>query len=182
MGLVLAGRFLVIRCVVSKFRYARVPGPFVLNGRFDCRDPCCGRGERGHRRWGLFGGHLRPSTAGASADDAGASDPRVPVGEAIQMRQALSARSVPNQLIIFPDEGHVARKRGNQTSSMGMRWRGSRSIWHCVIKAHSAHTRTNERRFPSSSTYTAPATALGSAKYRAPARGREGSTSFPLAR
>jgi len=49
----------------------------------------------------------------------GASDPRVPVGEALQIFQALSARKVPVELMIFPDEGHGAQKRGNQVLQLG---------------------------------------------------------------
>lgn len=49
----------------------------------------------------------------------GASDPRVPVGEALQIFNALSARKVPVELMIFPDEGHGAQKRGNQVLQFG---------------------------------------------------------------
>jgi dipeptidyl aminopeptidase/acylaminoacyl peptidase len=49
----------------------------------------------------------------------GANDPRVPVGEAVQMHQALEARKVVSPLIIFADEGHGSRKRGNQASELG---------------------------------------------------------------
>ena len=49
----------------------------------------------------------------------GASDPRVPVGEAIQMYDAAVKRGVPAGLIIFPDEGHGAQKRGNQVLMIG---------------------------------------------------------------
>jgi dipeptidyl aminopeptidase/acylaminoacyl peptidase len=49
----------------------------------------------------------------------GASDPRVPVGEALQIQTALVARKIPNQLIIFPDEGHGAQKRENRVSQFG---------------------------------------------------------------
>jgi dipeptidyl aminopeptidase/acylaminoacyl peptidase len=44
----------------------------------------------------------------------GANDPRVPVGEAIQVHDALEAKKLPSQLIIFADEGHGAQKRENQ--------------------------------------------------------------------
>ncbi len=50
---------------------------------------------------------------------AGANDPRVPVGEAIQMHDALSARGLKSPLIIFPDEGHGAAKRANQVRQAG---------------------------------------------------------------
>jgi dipeptidyl aminopeptidase/acylaminoacyl peptidase len=49
----------------------------------------------------------------------GASDPRVPVGEAVQLYQALEARKVPAKLVVFPDEGHGAQKRDNRVIQMG---------------------------------------------------------------
>jgi dipeptidyl aminopeptidase/acylaminoacyl peptidase len=49
----------------------------------------------------------------------GANDPRVPAGEAIQMHRALEARGIPSPLIIFADEGHGARKRGNMVLELG---------------------------------------------------------------
>ncbi|NUQ78692.1 MAG: S9 family peptidase [Polyangiaceae bacterium] len=49
----------------------------------------------------------------------GANDPRVPVGEAIQVHEALSAKKLPSQLMIFPDEGHGAQKRENQVLVLG---------------------------------------------------------------
>lgn len=49
----------------------------------------------------------------------GASDPRVPVGEALQVHRALEAKRVPVELMIFPDEGHGAQKRGNQVLQLG---------------------------------------------------------------
>jgi dipeptidyl aminopeptidase/acylaminoacyl peptidase len=49
----------------------------------------------------------------------GASDPRVPVGEAIQMHDALEKRGVPTKLVIFPDEGHGAQKRENKVVEIG---------------------------------------------------------------
>ncbi|HVY44776.1 MAG TPA: prolyl oligopeptidase family serine peptidase, partial [Minicystis sp.] len=49
----------------------------------------------------------------------GASDPRVPVGEAIQIHEALDKKKIPNQLIVFADEGHGAQKRGNQALEFG---------------------------------------------------------------
>ncbi len=50
---------------------------------------------------------------------AGANDPRVPVGEAVQMHNALDARGIKSPLIIFPDEGHGASKRANQVVQFG---------------------------------------------------------------
>ena len=54
----------------------------------------------------------------------GANDPRVPVGEAVQMYEAARKTSVPTELIIFPDEGHGAGKRANQVLQLGyaLRW------------------------------------------------------------
>jgi dipeptidyl aminopeptidase/acylaminoacyl peptidase len=49
----------------------------------------------------------------------GASDPRVPAGEAIQMHEALENRHVPSELMIFPDEGHGAQKRENRVIMYG---------------------------------------------------------------
>jgi dipeptidyl aminopeptidase/acylaminoacyl peptidase len=49
----------------------------------------------------------------------GASDPRVPVGEALQFQQALEAKKVPSKLVIFPDEGHGAQKRDNRVIQIG---------------------------------------------------------------
>ncbi len=49
----------------------------------------------------------------------GASDPRVPAGEAIQMHEALENRHIPSELMIFPDEGHGAQKRENRVIMYG---------------------------------------------------------------
>jgi dipeptidyl aminopeptidase/acylaminoacyl peptidase len=49
----------------------------------------------------------------------GASDPRVPVGEAIQIHDALAARNIDAPLVIFADEGHGAQKRENQVTEYG---------------------------------------------------------------
>jgi dipeptidyl aminopeptidase/acylaminoacyl peptidase len=49
----------------------------------------------------------------------GASDPRVPAGEAIQIRDALDHRGVPCDLVLFPDEGHGAQKRENRVVQFG---------------------------------------------------------------
>jgi dipeptidyl aminopeptidase/acylaminoacyl peptidase len=48
----------------------------------------------------------------------GASDPRVPVGEAIQMHQALEKKGL-SQMIVFPDEGHGVQKRENNVVLLG---------------------------------------------------------------
>lgn len=49
----------------------------------------------------------------------GATDPRVPAGEALQFYEALKKKGVPTELIIFPDEGHGFQKRPNQVLAMG---------------------------------------------------------------
>ncbi|MGC3997549.1 MAG: prolyl oligopeptidase family serine peptidase [Anaeromyxobacter sp.] len=49
----------------------------------------------------------------------GANDPRVPVGEAVQIHDALAARGLPVELVIYPDEGHGAGKRENQVHMIG---------------------------------------------------------------
>lgn len=54
----------------------------------------------------------------------GATDPRVPVGEAIQMYEAARQTGVPTELIIFGDEGHGAGRRDNRVLMIGhaLRW------------------------------------------------------------
>ncbi|BBC25494.1 prolyl oligopeptidase family serine peptidase [Pseudanabaena sp. ABRG5-3] len=49
----------------------------------------------------------------------GANDPRVPVGEAIQIQKILEQKKIPSQLVIFPDEGHGSSKRSNQVLEIG---------------------------------------------------------------
>jgi dipeptidyl aminopeptidase/acylaminoacyl peptidase len=49
----------------------------------------------------------------------GATDPRVPVGEATQFYEAMTKKGLPAELILFPDEGHGMRKRPNQVLAMG---------------------------------------------------------------
>jgi dipeptidyl aminopeptidase/acylaminoacyl peptidase len=49
----------------------------------------------------------------------GLNDPRVPVGEALQIYRAAEARGVDRGLIVFADEGHGAIKRDNQVMSLG---------------------------------------------------------------
>jgi protease II len=49
----------------------------------------------------------------------GVNDPRVPVGEAIQIHDALEKRGVASPLILFPDEGHGASKRANLVLEIG---------------------------------------------------------------
>jgi len=43
----------------------------------------------------------------------GVSDPRVPVGEALQIHDTLQKKGVPSELVLFADEGHGARRRDN---------------------------------------------------------------------
>lgn len=49
----------------------------------------------------------------------GASDPRVPVGEAVLVHDALAARGLAPELVIYPDEGHGAAKRENRVHMKG---------------------------------------------------------------
>ncbi|NJM27289.1 MAG: S9 family peptidase [Pseudanabaena sp. RU_4_16] len=49
----------------------------------------------------------------------GANDPRVPVGEAVQIQNALEKRQIPSRLIVFADEGHGSAKRSNQVLEIG---------------------------------------------------------------
>ncbi|MBK8256677.1 MAG: S9 family peptidase [Polyangiaceae bacterium] len=49
----------------------------------------------------------------------GATDPRVPVGEAVQFKEALDGKKIPAELIVFADEGHGAQKRENQVLQYG---------------------------------------------------------------
>ena len=44
----------------------------------------------------------------------GATDPRVPVGEAVQIYNKVKSKGLEGELIIFPDEGHGVRKRKNK--------------------------------------------------------------------
>ncbi|MGZ3691683.1 MAG: alpha/beta hydrolase family protein, partial [Pseudobdellovibrio sp.] len=49
----------------------------------------------------------------------GANDPRVPVGEALQIHDTLTKKKIDNPLIIFADEGHGAGKKDNQVLEIG---------------------------------------------------------------
>ncbi len=49
----------------------------------------------------------------------GANDPRVPVGEAVQIQQVLDKKKIPSQLIVFADEGHGSSKKENQILEIG---------------------------------------------------------------
>ncbi|MBY0383568.1 prolyl oligopeptidase family serine peptidase, partial [bacterium] len=43
----------------------------------------------------------------------GATDPRVPVGEAVQFYEVIQKKNSESKLVIFPDEGHGVSKRPN---------------------------------------------------------------------
>ncbi len=49
----------------------------------------------------------------------GANDPRVPVGEALQMHEALLSKNIPSELLIFADEGHGSAKKENRILEIG---------------------------------------------------------------
>ncbi|HMG56047.1 MAG TPA: prolyl oligopeptidase family serine peptidase, partial [Kofleriaceae bacterium] len=49
----------------------------------------------------------------------GVNDPRVPAGESLQIYRQLEQRKIPSGLILFPDEGHGSRKRGNIVLTLG---------------------------------------------------------------
>lgn len=49
----------------------------------------------------------------------GANDPRVPVGEAMQIHETLVKKNIPSQLIVFADEGHGSAKKENQVLEIG---------------------------------------------------------------
>lgn len=49
----------------------------------------------------------------------GLNDPRVPVGEAVQIAETLAHKKIDSQLIIFADEGHGAQKRDNRVKQYG---------------------------------------------------------------
>jgi dipeptidyl aminopeptidase/acylaminoacyl peptidase len=49
----------------------------------------------------------------------GVNDPRVPVGEALQIYREADRRRIPGGLILMPDEGHQIQKRSNQVLSVG---------------------------------------------------------------
>ena len=49
----------------------------------------------------------------------GLNDPRVPIGESVQVYKQVAERKIPSNLIVFPDEGHGAQKRGNRVLAIG---------------------------------------------------------------
>lgn len=49
----------------------------------------------------------------------GVSDPRVPVGEAVQMHELLKKRKVESPLILISGEGHGSKSRDNQVIELG---------------------------------------------------------------
>ncbi len=54
----------------------------------------------------------------------GANDPRVPVGEGVQIHEAAKQRNVPTELIVFANQGHGATTRDDQVLEYGhaLRW------------------------------------------------------------
>jgi dipeptidyl aminopeptidase/acylaminoacyl peptidase len=49
----------------------------------------------------------------------GATDPRVPAGEAIQIYDAMKSKGLDGELILFADEGHGVKKRKNRAIYIG---------------------------------------------------------------
>lgn len=49
----------------------------------------------------------------------GANDPRVPVGEALQIHETLTQKKLGSELIVFADEGHGSSKKENQVLEIG---------------------------------------------------------------
>jgi dipeptidyl aminopeptidase/acylaminoacyl peptidase len=49
----------------------------------------------------------------------GATDPRVPAGEAVQMKTLMDQKGVEGELLLFADEGHGIRKRENRVLGIG---------------------------------------------------------------
>ena len=49
----------------------------------------------------------------------GVNDPRVPVGEAIQMHDLLAKRGVVAPLMLFADDGHGASRRSSAAQQIG---------------------------------------------------------------
>jgi protease II len=49
----------------------------------------------------------------------GATDPRVPAGEAIMIMEQMEKRKISGELILFADEGHGIRRRPNQVMGLG---------------------------------------------------------------
>ena len=47
----------------------------------------------------------------------GANDPRVPLSEAQQIAAAVTAKGVPCELLVYPDEGHGLAKRANRVDA-----------------------------------------------------------------
>lgn len=50
----------------------------------------------------------------------GVNDPRVPVGEAVQMQEKLAAKNKPVELVLFADEGHGSASRNNQATELAL--------------------------------------------------------------
>jgi len=49
----------------------------------------------------------------------GATDPRVPAGEAVQMKSLMDQKGIAGELLLFADEGHGIRKRENRVLGLG---------------------------------------------------------------
>ena len=49
----------------------------------------------------------------------GVNDPRVPAGESVQIYKQMEQRKIPGGLVLFPDEGHGAKKRSNIVLTIG---------------------------------------------------------------
>lgn len=49
----------------------------------------------------------------------GVNDPRVPVGEAVQMHEALAKRGIEAPLLLFPEDGHGASRRSSSAQQIG---------------------------------------------------------------
>ena len=49
----------------------------------------------------------------------GANDPRVPVGEALQIQETLAKNKIKSELSVFADEGHGSAKKENQVLEIG---------------------------------------------------------------
>ena len=61
----------------------------------------------------------------------GQNDPRVPVSEARQLHAALSARGIPVELVVYPDEGHGLAKLANRLDA----WPRAVSFLDSVLRA-----------------------------------------------
>ena len=60
-----------------------------------------------------------PRIPEGAAIKVGATDPRVPVGEALQMFEVMQTKKLGAEMIVFPDEGHGVQKRENAVLMLG---------------------------------------------------------------